>query len=877
MTTDTDEYLDELKDVGRACGEAALRYAEIGLAAHPICNSGHVGVGSHHVKKCTKPGKSPVITEWQTAGCPTVEELVRWWNEAPLCNVGIRLGRGIVRIDADGDKAKEKLDAISGGDFPQTWTYQRGDSLPQYLYAIPTGETWNSVTFGLGDEHQELRFQAEGAQAVVPPSLHETGDRYRWLPGCSPFESQLAPAPIWLCTIMRERQKKPHKENGHTDVATLFRVPDQVREEARRLLARLKPSRAVNYDDWIKVGMALHAADQSAEMLALWDAWSQQSAKYQEGECAEKWALFDADKAEGLTFGSLLHWATEDHGVIRYQFSRPHTNECDSAESAEPPGSAPPEQTPDPAPEPPSAPITRKQVVITTEEHAVNNDVVSALAAHPALFKRGNKLVTVLRVETEVTKGVMRPIGAPQIATVSNVALREMSTLMVNFAKYDKKGNLAPAHPPNWCAPQIVERGHWPGIRYLSAIVETPVILEDGRLLDTPGWDESTGILYEPAGRFPPVPQAPTVADAKRAAATLFELVVQFPFKDDCAKAAWLCGVLTPFARFAIPGSCPAVLFDSNVARSGKSKLADLIAVIATGRTMARTAWPAHDDAEIRKSILAIAQAGDRMVLFDNVGEGVPFGGSALEAAITGTTWKGRVLGKSENSTELPLLTLFHASGNNVVLGRAMDGRLILCQLECLVEHPEDRAGWKHPSLIGYATVQRPALAAAALTILRAYILAGMPDQKLVAFGSFEEWQKLVQYAVHWATSTDARGNREELHERNEARNDLGALIAGWEELPGGTMTGLTVSEAVRLLNDNQRNASVFGAGHEPLRYSKLRDLFVSWSGGKEDLNPLKIGNRIRTYRGQIRGGKQLVKAKMDTNANAIAWKVQRT
>ena len=46
-------------------------------------------------------------------------------------------------------------------------------------------------------------------------------------------------------------------------------------------------------------------------------------------------------------------------------------------------------------------------------------------------------------------------------------------------------------------ADQILARMEWP-FRYLEAVTEAPTIRPDGTILDVPGWDAETGILFEP-------------------------------------------------------------------------------------------------------------------------------------------------------------------------------------------------------------------------------------------------------------------------------------------------------------------------------------------------------------------------------------------
>jgi len=63
-----------------------------------------------------------------------------------------------------------------------------------------------------------------------------------------------------------------------------------------------------DYDIWITVGQSLHSLDES--LLDEWDAWSQQSPKYREGECHKRWLSFSRNGGRGI--GSLIHIAQEN-------------------------------------------------------------------------------------------------------------------------------------------------------------------------------------------------------------------------------------------------------------------------------------------------------------------------------------------------------------------------------------------------------------------------------------------------------------------------------------------------------------------------------------------------------------------------------------
>ena len=68
----------------------------------------------------------------------------------------------------------------------------------------------------------------------------------------------------------------------------------------------------------------------------------------------------------------------------------------------------------------------------------------------------------------------------------------------------------------------------------------------------------------------------------------------------------------------------------------------------------------------------------------------------------------------------------------------------------------------------------RPALLTAALTVLRGYIVAGRPDQKLKPWGSFEGWSDLVRNAIVWSGLVDPGETRTELRQTSDS--EAGAL-----------------------------------------------------------------------------------------------------
>lgn len=150
--------------------EAALIYAGYGWHVLPL------------------QGKVPQVKTWQRAASIDEDQIIAWWDEHPGRNLGVQLGRrsNLIDIEADSAKAEKEIIDLFGGEAPLCPTFQakRGrhrlfgwrDDLPGGA-VVHVGEV--EVRTGNGDK---------GAQSVFPPSVHQSGKRYEWLPGLSPEE-----------------------------------------------------------------------------------------------------------------------------------------------------------------------------------------------------------------------------------------------------------------------------------------------------------------------------------------------------------------------------------------------------------------------------------------------------------------------------------------------------------------------------------------------------------------------------------------------------------------------------------------------------------------------------------------------------------------
>lgn len=507
------------------------------------------------------------------------------------------------------------------------------------------------------------------------------------------------------------------------------------------------------------------------------------------------------------------------------------------------------------------SPPVLPEIVIDVDELRVNDEALAALErlrvnGDPFVYRRGPHLVRVVR-GGELPRGVVaRDADAPSIDPVPSAVLGEQLTAAAQWVRLsrDKEGNVRKtrAHPPKWTRDALRERKAWPTLPHLEAIVESPVLLASGEILATPGYDKRSGLLLAPScSTFPDVPAKPTRDDARAAAALLVDVLVDFPFKGEEHRAAALAAVIAPHARFAHSGPAPLVVLDASTAASGKSLQADVIGLVALGRRPARMAH-VLDDAEQEKRILALGICGERIVVIDNL-VGV-LGGASLCAALTATTFGGRILGRTE-TIKVPMLAQWIATGNNVQLAPDMSRRSLHVRLEPRCERPEERSGFAHPDLLAHVARERPRLVVAVLTILRAHALAGRPDglsDGLSPWGSFEGWSSVVRAAVAWATDVDPGAAREGLRVVADVElESVRALVTGWVELvkfTGGR--DASAREAVgRLYPD--RGAEC------PTALLELRDAVEDLTRAKpgQAPSPRVLGRALAKYRGRVIDG----------------------
>jgi hypothetical protein len=439
----------------------------------------------------------------------------------------------------------------------------------------------------------------------------------------------------------------------------------------------------------------------------------------------------------------------------------------------------------------------------------------------------------------------------------------------------DEDGNVistreTPEDAPTYIASAIIAKHGSRNFRKLTAVITAPTVRPDGSVLDEPGHDAATGLMYVTTEAYPlTVPHAPTVDQALDALAQLWQPIRLFPFADELAVGVTLGAMLSACLRPALP-TCPAFGFDAPAAGTGKTLLAKCIGALATGGDVA-VLPPTNDEDECRKRLFAALRGGSKVLLWDNVRE--PLGNSVIDSFLTSSLFADRVLGVSEN-VELPNRSLFLVSGNNLVLTGDTHRRILLARLDAQIETPFKREFEFDP--LTEICKNRQALVVAVLTIVRAHITAGRPKVGKGRIASFEVWDDLVRQPLCWLRErlmesgrdlanfpmfADPADSIDRAASENPETSKLAALLNAWIATFGTTPT----SPAQAIAEATEQ----FGA------QSVLFDALDEIAGQNGKLNVRILGRWLERHAGQLCTGLRLVLANKTNGLKR--WTVVRT
>jgi hypothetical protein len=285
--------------------------------------------------------KKPYRLDWQTEPPIAREDIKnRILNGQPAVSkkgipytaydsgYGLRTGDvsgGLIDIDLDGESSDPILNAMSGGDIPNTVSWTSGkpgrkhllfqvpeeyrEALKHYTRTVITSfgglETASIITDKGNKKHTEiLEFRYNKCQSALPPSRHPETGEYVWIN--DPVHTEIAIAPEWLCKLLlqyasQEADKAVEKEArkfnwgnlsaGYQATGAASNIVEFLNFE---VLPRLSPLQIYNHVDhnFTEVGQDKLVGSPS-------DRVSASGTSFQVRRVGSDWLWYDFSKDEG--------------------------------------------------------------------------------------------------------------------------------------------------------------------------------------------------------------------------------------------------------------------------------------------------------------------------------------------------------------------------------------------------------------------------------------------------------------------------------------------------------------------------------------------------------------------------------------------------
>jgi Bifunctional DNA primase/polymerase, N-terminal len=157
------------------------------------------------------------------------EQVWRWWRRWPMANIGVPCGQasGWLAIDLDGatgEASWAQLVLRHGVAATLTTLTGRGR---HHLWRYPPECGLGNTSGKVGPR---IDSRGEGGYVVVPPSVHPSGQTYRWYPEDRPGPNGAQEPPVWLLdTLSAPPAPAPapstRRPGEYVDRAASFRLP----------------------------------------------------------------------------------------------------------------------------------------------------------------------------------------------------------------------------------------------------------------------------------------------------------------------------------------------------------------------------------------------------------------------------------------------------------------------------------------------------------------------------------------------------------------------------------------------------------------------------------------------------------------------------
>jgi putative DNA primase/helicase len=824
--------------------------------------------------KVKDAGKAPLMKMWETVCLDaSLDDIRRWGIKERNCtNTGILCGT-LLGVDIDVlDQALSEAIERRAQEMLGTTPLRRIGRAPKVLLAYRIARPIKKMqTDGIlftddpSEKPTKVEILAEGQHFVgfgVHPSTRQP---YRW-DDASPLTVDFGDLPevieealteflVEAETILRAAGGTTAKERRSA------RVKDEKEHKSREAKGRKaagfgaseKPTyekiaealdhipNDLDYDEWVRVGFALY--DGLGESgRGLWESWSANSPKNDPVLTGKKWPSFANN---GRVSVGTLFWLALQNGW------KPKKDRAERRASADPEAAF---QDDD------SRPVVR--FILGKVPEAVDRMETLLLDAGVEIYARAGALVRPVIDTVPAAKGRMTTVA--RMSPFGTVSLADQTARVMRVLKYDcRSQDWLDINPPHEMTATLLARdGHWK-CPQVAGIITTPTLRPDGSLLKTPGYDPATRLYlaHDPDFRMPELQETPDQNEARAALAFIEELLVGFPFVGPTDRAVALSGILTAVVR-GVMQTAPLHAIRAPTPGSGKSHYVDLASVFASGRRCPVIANGKTEE-ETEKRLGALLRDAVPVISIDNVnGE---LGGDMLCQLTERPLVRVRILGKSE-APELECRSTVFATGNNLVLLGDMTRRALVCSLDPELDRPELRTFGFDP--IARVLADRGSYVAAALTIIRAYQIAGSPPV-CGPIGSYEEWSAMVRAPLIWLGHADPVASMETAREEDPELSAIRELFGHWQEhlnLAEGYTTSAITSAACA------KAATLAGDfSQQQFLRAEFRDLLLRQAGDGGAVNSRRLGKWLSRIKGRVVAGHRIEMREDSSHGNRFS------
>jgi hypothetical protein len=768
--------------------EAALWYFDHGFKPIPLCfpdENGKCGCGRNHTSE-RDIGKAPLVGKGYHKRKITRKMVENWWTKWPNANIGILIHQSdLAVIDIDSEDAHvEAVQKWSLGNVA-TAVASSGKGY-HYYFRNTTGIKMRACHIG---ESQAIDLLTRG-YIVVPPSKHRSGNQYEWVKDPKTLSNIPESVARELRAIMEKRKEEEKKrvelpdKLPKVDVHTL-----KIGERLRKDIVEGAPSgqRSELIFSVVNRLMVAGLKDEEIASILLNPEYGisekplerRNPVSYVEQQISKARASFDEAKVKRNKFR-----------VVDGKKERKKDGEPDDR-----------------------LPVI---VVNDRQERDIRRDawnaILKANAQSPKLFRQNGTCMAVQK----------RDDGTLEMKAINEQQMRELLSEVADFmrvkvTKYDI--DYIPARVPDFLYKTMV---HAPDERIpaVKGMVYTPIFTENGKLLNKAGYDPTSRYYYYPldGAEIPEVSEKPSESEVRDAVDFLLNnLFIDFPFKNYASRMNALAALLVNFCRDMIKGQIPLHLIDAPAAGTGKTLLAKVIGLVATGRIPSMASLSKKEE-EIEKRLVALLMTGDPIHVLDNATDSIE--SEHLNRMLTSEQFTGRILGKSQTVT-LDNTAVWFMTGNNVNVEGDVSRRIVWIRLDAEMPNPYLRKEFVHPDILQWVRDNRPQLIHACLTIIQNWIAKGKPLGK-EHMASFESYALTMGGILSAAGLSGFLENRNEMIERaSEETNMWKAFFDFWFKEKG--TEPVTMKEVYKLATASELLYPVLGDGSANSHKTRLR------------------------------------------------------